>query len=84
MITRRDVYSRLYAAAAEGKLASAGDDMFQQKKRGASIHMLAPTLVASARKVYDAIKRDVEGEIRARLAAGEDWATISIRHSHFI
>ena len=33
--------------------------------------MLAPTLVDSARRVYDAIKREVEGEIRARLAAGD-------------
>ena len=40
------------------------------EKRG-EIHMLAPTLVASARNVYEAIKREVEGEIRARLAAGD-------------
>lgn len=68
VITRREVYSRLFAAAAQGKLAPppSGDE-----SKRVAIQMLAPTLVASARKVYEAIRREVEGEIRVRLAAGD-------------
>lgn len=78
VVARRDVYSRLFAAAAQAK--SALPSTIQAKSAPPSsgdasarvaIRMLAPTLVASAREVYEAIRREVEGEIRARLAAGD-------------
>jgi len=57
-LTRRDVYLKLFAAAAEGKLVGGGggkeggkqqQQQQQQQQHQREIYMLAPTLVASAR-----------------------------------
>lgn len=70
LVTRRDVYLRLFAAAAADAADRKADHAHGKKKKRA-IHLLAPTLVASARNVYEAIKIEIEMEIRARLAAGD-------------